>query len=318
VLNYDVTSGPAGVLDEEGIAEAYFSNTFAHCCDAENPTGINAATGHFRLQFGTQHPGEGTGGTASTPPGTQPGEPCALPVDCTDVSVTDFELPQGDVGGVSLTFDNIATTGDTSVTLLTSMPAQPSGFQVGDPPAVYEINTTATGWNTITVCLPYGSLPGGVTPQIKHYVDGQWETVPTTFDSGLPDQIVCGEVSSLSPFAVGYSNYTLSGPFQPVDAWDTENIVKAGKTVPVKFSLGGDFGLDVFADGYPKSEGAPCEGGTPDTIETTSNGEGLVYDAATGVYTYHWQTSKSWIGQCRTLTVRFNDGSEFQAKFKFK
>ena len=315
VLNYDVTSGPAGVLDEEGIAEAYFSNTFAHCCDAENPTGINAATGHFRLQFGTQHPGAGTGGTASTPPGSQPGEPCTG--DCTDVTVTDFELPQGDVGGVTLTFDNIATTGDTSVTLLTSMPAQPSGFNVGEPPAVYEISTTATGWDTITVCLPYGSLPGGATPQIKHYVDGQWETVLTTFDSGLPDQIVCGEVSSLSPFAVGYSNYTLTGPFEPVNT-DMVNAGKAGQTIPVTFSLGGNFGLDIFADGYPRSDGGPCTGGPTDDIETTSNAAGLKYDTATGLYTYHWKTSKSWAGHCRTLTVRFNDGSEFVANFKFK
>jgi hypothetical protein len=131
--------------------------------------------------------------------------------------------------------------------------------------------------------------------------------------------VVCGSVNSLSPFAAVFeSNYTLTGPFQPVDPQPTVNTASAGRTIPVKFSLGADFGLDVFAEGYPKSTGAPCAGGSSDSIETTSNGAGLEYDAASGVYTYHWTTLKAWAGHCRTLTVRFNDGSEFQADFKFK
>ena len=94
--------------------------------------------------------------------------------------------------------------------------------------------------------------------------------------------------------------------------------MKAGQKVPVTFSLGGDFGSHVFADGYPTSEGGPCAGGPTDAIETVSNGAGLTYDAATGVYTFHWKTAKSWAGHCRTLTIRFIDGSELEANFKFK
>ena len=85
-------------------------------------------------------------------------------------------------------------------------------------------------------------------------MDGTWIDVPVSYDSGLPDQIVCGVVDSLSPFAVGYTHiYNVTGPFQPVDPQPTVNVMKAGRTVPVKFSLGGNFGLDVFAVGYPKS-----------------------------------------------------------------
>ena len=52
--------------------------------------------------------------------------------------------------------------------------------------------------------------------------------------------------------------YDFSGFFSPVDNPDVLNQVKAGSTIPVKFGLGGDQGLDIFAkaaDGssYPKS-----------------------------------------------------------------
>ena len=81
--------------------------------------------------------------------------------------------------------------------------------------------------------------------------------------------VACGDVNSLSPFAVGYTQvYDVAGPFQPVDPQPTLNTVKAGQAVPVKFSLGGNYGLDVIADGYPKSVGGPCSGGPTDDIET--------------------------------------------------
>ena len=52
------------------------------------------------------------------------------------------------------------------------------------------------------------------------------------------------------------------------------NAVKAGSAIPVKFSLGGDHGLDVFEADYPKSQGIQCNSnadvdGNP-VIEATS------------------------------------------------
>jgi hypothetical protein len=38
----------------------------------------------------------------------------------------------------------------------------------------------------------------------------------------------------------------------PVDSPPTVNTVKAGAAVPVKFSVNGDRGLDIFAVGYPR------------------------------------------------------------------
>jgi len=47
--------------------------------------------------------------------------------------------------------------------------------------------------------------------------------------------------------------YDFSGFYSPVDNPPTLNQVKVGRSIPVKFGLGGDQGLDIFAEGYPKS-----------------------------------------------------------------
>jgi hypothetical protein len=310
VLAYHVTSGPAGLIDDEGIAEAYFSNEFATCCQANAPTQVNAATGHFREQFGTIHAATGTSGTATTTPdGSNP------------VTVSNFTGLNGDVGGVSVTFDTVTSPGDTNVTLMTSLSGlgNPT-FEVGSPPALYEISTDAGHTFPVKVCLPYGSLPVGASPKIFHYQNGDWEDVTLLPVSTFPE-IVCGNVDSFSPFAVGYFShiYTVAGPFQPVDPQPTANVMKAGRTVPVKFSLGGDHGLGVFADGYPASQNVPCSGAQPtDPVETTTaNPSGLNYDAASRQYIYSWKTPSSWKGTCRTLILKFSDNQELRADFRF-
>jgi predicted outer membrane repeat protein len=114
--------------------------------------------------------------------------------------------------------------------------------------------------------------------------------------------------------------FPFSGFFQPIDNLPTVNSVKAGQAIPVKFSLGGNYGLNIFAAGYPRVQAIPCDGGAPtDDIETVSaGGSGLTYDAASDTYTYVWKTQKGWAGTCRQLAVRLIDGSEHIASFQFR
>jgi hypothetical protein len=53
--------------------------------------------------------------------------------------------------------------------------------------------------------------------------------------------------------------YDFDGFFSPVDDPPTFNAVKAGRDIPVKFSLGGGQGLDIFAEGYPRSGTIPAD-----------------------------------------------------------
>jgi Thrombospondin type 3 repeat len=115
--------------------------------------------------------------------------------------------------------------------------------------------------------------------------------------------------------------YDFVGFSQPVDNLPTLNLASAGGAIPVRFSLGGDQGLAIFADGYPVSSPITCNVNEPGAvIEETINGGGssLSYDAATDQYKYIWKTSKAWKETCRMLVVKFNDGSQHFAKFRFR
>ena len=117
--------------------------------------------------------------------------------------------------------------------------------------------------------------------------------------------------------------YDFDGFFGPVDNPDVLNRVRAGSAIPVKFSLGGDQGLDIFAEAdgssFPRSGPIPCNSTDPvDTVEqtVTANSSGLTYDASTNIYTYVWKTQRNWTG-CRQLVVRLDDGKEYTANFEF-
>jgi hypothetical protein len=91
--------------------------------------------------------------------------------------------------------------------------------------------------------------------------------------------------------------------------------------VPVKFSLGGDQGLDIFAAGYPISATIACDATADvDGIESTvsAGGSSLAYDPFADVYAYVWKTDKAWSGTCRQLVIGFVDGTFQRANFKLK
>ena len=109
---------------------------------------------------------------------------------------------------------------------------------------------------------------------------------------------------------------------QPVDNPPTVNTLNAGQLIPVRFSLGGDYGLNIFASGYPAAQQISCgdggSGGSDPIEETVTVGNSsLRYDPVTQTYTYAWKTDKAWAGTCRTLLVRLIDGSEHTAFFQF-
>ncbi|MCB0127502.1 MAG: PxKF domain-containing protein [Caldilineaceae bacterium] len=116
--------------------------------------------------------------------------------------------------------------------------------------------------------------------------------------------------------------YNWSGFFQPVDNLPVVNTVNAGQAIPVKFSLGGDYGLNIFAAGYPASQQVSCGssgGGSSSPIEetVTAGSSSLQYDPGTQHYIYVWKTDKAWAGSCRQLIVRLIDGTEHIALFQF-
>jgi hypothetical protein len=115
--------------------------------------------------------------------------------------------------------------------------------------------------------------------------------------------------------------YDFDGFFRPVEM-EKFNRVKAGQAVPMKFSLGGDQGLDILQAGYPKSYPVPCNTEDVDLTEplptVTSGKSSLTYDADADQYSYVWKTEKNWAGTCRAFSLGLNDDSEpVMAYFNF-
>jgi len=112
-----------------------------------------------------------------------------------------------------------------------------------------------------------------------------------------------------------------TGFFPPISNLPVVNVVQAGQAIPVKFSLGGNQGLNIFAPGYPQSQGVVCDSDDPinDVQPTeTAGGSGLTYDPTTDTYTYVWKTKRPWRNSCRTLLLQLINGLPHTADFRFK
>jgi predicted extracellular nuclease len=131
---------------------------------------------------------------------------------------------------------------------------------------------------------------------------------PDPFRSSDHDPVVVG-INLIQPF-------DWSGFFNPPS---TLTLVHAGRTVPLKFGLGGNRGLNIFSAGSPSSRQIPCEGApSGDYVPTVTAGEsGLTYDSQSERYTYTWKTQKEWAGTCRELVVELADGTSHSATFAF-
>jgi hypothetical protein len=229
--------------------------------------------------------------------------------DCNDSNAS-FTLRVADSGGlfteatlnVTVTPETIPPVIACPVNVVVTLPpnSMDTGMVVNYPSPSATDNCTASP--TVTTSQASGTVfPVGLT------------TVNVTATDAANNKATCS-------FTVAV-RYNFSGFFQPVDNPPTVNVVNAGRAIPVKFSLSGDKGLNIFEAGYPASKQIACSDGAPASeIEqtVTANGSSLGYDAESDQYNYVWKTEESWAGTCRQLIVRLNDGSERVAFFKFK
>jgi hypothetical protein len=185
-------------------------------------------------------------------------------------------------------------------------------------PSTIEVRPTSTSGAAVSFAVSaLDRVDGNIVPQCSATSGQAFNVGSTTVTCTATDR--AGNTGTAS-FTVNVF-YGFSGFFQPVDALPAINSVKAGSAVPVKFSLSGNQGLDIFARNSPSSVAGSCAGASESAIEetVTAGNSSLQYDATTGQYIYVWKTDKSWVGQCRTLQVRLKDGTAAKvAVFKFK
>jgi hypothetical protein len=203
-----------------------------------------------------------------------------------------------------------------SITLTFSEPVTVTGDWFGIACTVSgAVPATVSGGPTTFTLDPDSDFAGGEVCTVTVYAAG-------VADQGNPPLGMEADYSwSFTAAGGDVSPYPFSGFLPPVDAPPALNVVRAGQGVPVKFSLGGYRGLDIFASGYPSSRPISCdgEGGSNGNEGTRAAGQSsLSYDPETDSYTYMWKTERSWAGTCRELLIRFDDsGGTYYARFGF-
>jgi uncharacterized repeat protein (TIGR01451 family) len=241
------------------------------------------------------------------------------------LAVTRTGVPAGNVfpvGQTTVTYSATDASGNTgsatqTVTVIDNTPPTiscPANITVYLP-----LNTTATSM-VVNYTAPVGTdnCAGATTTQTGGLASGATVPVGTTTNTFRVTD-AAGNYTDCS-FTVTVL-YDFTGFFAPIDNLPIVNSMKAGQAAPIKFSLSGNKGLNIFAAGSPSSIQISCQNGDPvaPVEETlTAGSSSLSYSATSDQYIYVWKTEGSWKNTCRQLTVKLNDGSEHFAKFTFK
>jgi hypothetical protein len=231
---------------------------------------------------------------------------------------------------VGLTFDNVINPGTTAVTQTAVAPPAPAGFTLGSPATYYELSTTATFSGNITICLNYSGVtfPSG-TPQLMHYENGNWVNKTTSLVT--VNQIICGAVTSLSPFAVFGAPVTVIGLSAPLAALAPVgspvplpgHAFRQGSTLPLKLQLfSGSTLLTSAATAPPQITGLVRNGNAvnltsvdPDSGQANDVGTLFRYSGPDWVFNL---STKGLTAGTYTLTIKVPGGLSYNAGFVLK
>ncbi len=116
--------------------------------------------------------------------------------------------------------------------------------------------------------------------------------------------------------------YAFSGFSNPIAAMPAMNTAKAGRTVPVKYSLRDVNGAAISdLTSFVSLISAPiaCDTNVPTAAaeETDAAGSTTIHFES-GQFIYNWKTQAAWVGTCRMLQLTLNDGTRHMVAFQFK
>jgi hypothetical protein len=177
---------------------------------------------------------------------------------------------------ITLTFADVSSGGETTVTSAAAGLPTPPDFNLGETPIFYDITTTATFSGPVEVCVDYNSstFPPGAPPRLLHYENAGWADVTSRFTATQ----VCGFVTSFSMFTVAtVPSLTVALTASPSVLWPPNN-----KMVTVT--------VDVTTDTTP----------TVQLVSITCNeplGAGDIQGAAFGTDSRRFQLRAARLGQ---------------------
>jgi len=206
-------------------------------------------------------------------------------------NVTPIDAVSG-TAPVSLTFPggSVTTGGITSLTIQSSGPQPPSGFQLGAPPVYYYIQTTAVFSGNVTICITSPSVTS--TSQLFHF--GSGGTVNIT-SSVLPPTI-CGMTTSFSPFAIGQAAGKIS---TSLGLTSLANPSAAGQAVTFTAAFGGT--------GFPPA-GAPAPTGSVTFLDGSNPLGAPVSLPTSGAIVFSTSTLSAGI---HTITAQYSGDGKY-------
>lgn len=188
-------------------------------------------------------------------------------------------------------------------------------------------------WGSLDHALGSSSITGQVAGVVKHHINAD---EPEVLDYNT-DLKSTGQVSSLyapdqyrsadhDPVVVGLNlvapsvgPYTWGGFLAPTLTLPTLTTASAGFTANVRFSLSGNMGLGILKPGSPLMRPVNCTTLAPlGSLASTTAVAPLAYVTSTASYSYFWRTDRTWAGSCRELVLRFVDGSQQRAVYRFQ
>jgi hypothetical protein len=119
-------------------------------------------------------------------------------------------------------------------------------------------------------------------------------------------------------------NYIFVGFLQPIDNLPVVNSSNGGQTIPVKRQFKDATGnlindLGSLAPSGLQSVKVACDNGAAiDAVEELAAPGSTVFRFDGTQFIFNWQTTKSWAGTCRMMTVTLKDGKVYSAQFTFK
>ena len=244
-------------------------------------------------------------------------------VTCSDEVDALLSLTGDDGVNPAVTDQTTLTVSNAAPKLAVTSPVAESHVTAGVP---VRLTTTVTdpGVDDAAQCtVDWGDGTGGTAcADIHTYASAGSRTLVVDVADGDGGTDTVSVALTVDPAGSGEPTaWPWGGFYQPVDNLPVVNVVNAGSTVPMKFSVGGYRGTDLFAAGFPASSAQSCLAGAPsDVLEQVSSpgASGLTYDAGSDRYQLNWKTQKSWAGSCRTLVLKLRDGSTHTAQFRFK
>jgi hypothetical protein len=184
---------------------------------------------------------------------------------------------------VSLTFEEVNEPGTTSVVTSSEGDPPPAEFKLGNPPTYYDVTTTATCSGSIQVCIDYSdvSFVNPADVKLYHFEDTDGNDIPDdwvdcTTSVDPVNHIVCGIVSSLSPFAL----------FEP-------------ENQPPVAEAGDD--QTVEQDSYAGTEVTLDGSSSTDLDSTPGTNDDIV--------SFHWYEGATLLGSGQVITYTFPLGS---------